>query len=118
MSRALSLLLLCLAALLPLAPLSHAQAAPAPALTVIDHPAAGAFPLVYDHTAAGMHVDAGDFKVAQIAADCLAADIQAVTDVLPRISPTLTGLAKNLVLIGTSAAARPSISSSARAAWM
>jgi hypothetical protein len=79
----------------------QAQAAAVPGMTITDRPESGGFPLVYDHVAADIHVEQSDFKVVHIAADCLAADMQAVTGVKPRISPSLTGVSKNLVLIGT-----------------
>ena len=89
------------AALFCLAAGYHALAVTTPGVTVTDRPGNGAFPLVYDHAAADIHVEEKDFKVAHIAADCLAADIQAVTGIRPRISPALTGVSRNIVLVGT-----------------
>ncbi len=100
-NSALSGIHLCVVALLFPAAGLQAQAAATPSVMVTDRLGNGAFPLMYDRAAADIHVEENDFKVAHIAADCLAADIQAVTGVKPRIAPDLTGVSKNLVLIGT-----------------
>jgi hypothetical protein len=84
-----------------------AWAALSPDLTVTDRLSGGAFALVYDRAAADLHVEDGDFKVVHIAADCLASDVEGVTGVKPRISPGLTGLSKNVVLIGTIGSSEP-----------
>jgi hypothetical protein len=94
-SRRLSVLSLCLPSLL--LALAGAQAALSPTLAVTDRLSAGAFPLVYNHAAAAIHVDANDFKVVHIAADCLASDVTAVTGV----KAGAAGPPTNTVLIGT-----------------
>jgi hypothetical protein len=57
--------------------------------------------LVDAHTPAPIYVSPTDFKVAQIAAQCLASDIQSVTDQKPQLTSTLTNPPKTILLIGT-----------------
>ena len=97
--RSLSRISLCL--LLLLLAMAGAQAALSPGLAVADRLGDGAFPLVYNHAAAAIHVDGNDFKVVHIAADCLAADVAAVTGVKPAVASDPAGLSQNTVLIGT-----------------
>jgi len=85
-----------------------AWSASAPDVTLADHLGGKDFPLVVAHTAAGIRVDDGDFKVVHIAADCLAADIAAVTGAKPAIASGLTGLSSQpVVLIGTIGHSQP-----------
>ena len=51
--------------------------------------------------AAELCVDGGDFKVVQIAADCLSADVERVTGIKPSVKTNAQGLSENVVLIGT-----------------
>jgi len=87
-----------LLAALPVTPRAWAELTPALALG--SESEAGNFPLVRNHAAAGICVDGNDFKVVHIAADCLAADVAAVTGVKPAITGS-AALPKDLVLIGT-----------------
>ncbi|HWA25340.1 MAG TPA: glycosyl hydrolase 115 family protein [Lacunisphaera sp.] len=87
---------------------------------------AGDFPLVDARQAASIVASPEDFKVVNLAASDLAADIQRVTGRRPEIFPATAGLAGPLVLVGTvghsplidSLAAAGKIDSSAlRGAW-
>ncbi|MCF7674930.1 MAG: glycosyl hydrolase 115 family protein [Akkermansiaceae bacterium] len=68
---------------------------------VTDQPVAGAFPLVHSATAADIFVSADDWKVAQIAAADLAADVERVTGRKPAVKQATQGLTADSVLIGT-----------------
>ena len=62
---------------------------------------AGFFPLVQKESLADLLVDAGDWKVAQIAAADLAADIERVTGRKPTLKQASDTLAEYVVLVGT-----------------
>lgn len=62
---------------------------------------AGDFPLVHDGRAAAIVVSAEDFKVASLAANDLAADIERVTTLRPAVVHTNAGLSGPAVLVGT-----------------
>ncbi len=59
------------------------------------------FPLVTQNTAANIYIDSTDAKVVQIAAENLAADIQRVTTITPRLQHTTESLSQSAILIGT-----------------
>src|ERR1044071_3334201 len=62
---------------------------------------AGDFALVRDGRAADVLVSAEDFKVVQLAANDLAADVERVTGVRPTVRTELKGLSQPAVLVGT-----------------
>ncbi|MCU0777289.1 MAG: glycosyl hydrolase 115 family protein [Akkermansiaceae bacterium] len=64
-------------------------------------PAADRFPLADAETTAGIHVSENDWKVAEIAAADLAADVERVTGRRPELNRTTDRLPANTVLIGT-----------------
>jgi len=68
---------------------------------VSEQAAAGYFPLASPATMADVFVDSGDWKVAQIAARDLAADVERVTGRKPTLKQTTSGLSENAVLVGT-----------------
>jgi hypothetical protein len=63
--------------------------------------AASDFKLVYQGAAADLFVAPEDYKVAHIAAGDLAADIERVTGLKPRVKENAAGLSPHAVLIGT-----------------
>jgi hypothetical protein len=86
---------------------STAQTAPAvrgvtPASSFVSEPlVAGYFPLASSTAVADVFVDPGDWQVAQIAAQDLAADVERVTGRKPVLRQTAEGLSDNAVLVGT-----------------
>jgi hypothetical protein len=71
-------------------------------VTLLDRPADGAFPLVGGKFAADLVTDPADFKVVQIAAQCLAEDVRRVTGRQPRLGLAVSnGISENAVIIGT-----------------
>jgi Glycosyl hydrolase family 115/Gylcosyl hydrolase family 115 C-terminal domain len=78
---------------------SLCRANPAPLTDDAYHP--GDFRLAADSTAADIYVDSADAKVAQIAAENFAADVQRVTTIAPRLVHSTRALSENAVLIGT-----------------
>ena len=62
---------------------------------------AGDFKLVYQGAAADLSVAQEDYKVAHIAAGDLAADIERVTGLKPKVKANADGLSPHAVLIGT-----------------
>jgi hypothetical protein len=70
-------------------------------LRLTEAPGAGGFKLVASGQAAGLYVGPDDFKVVQIAADCLATDVERVTGLKPALKSTAEKLSGPAVLIGT-----------------
>jgi hypothetical protein len=70
-------------------------------LVVAETGESGDFGLVQDGRAADLHVDADDFKVVHIAADCLASDVERVTGIKPVVQSVTEELSSQAVLIGT-----------------
>ena len=68
---------------------------------ISEKPAAGYFPLVGEQAATDIFVANDDWKVAQIAARDLAADIERVTGRKPALKQTAEGLSGHVVLVGT-----------------
>lgn len=64
-------------------------------------PVAGDFPLVSEQSVADIFVASDDWKVAQIAASDLVADIERVTGRKPFLKHTTEGLSEHVVLVGT-----------------
>jgi hypothetical protein len=64
-------------------------------------PATGDFRLVYQGAAADLCVASEDYKVAHIAAGDVAADIERVTGLKPKVKESADGLSAHAVLIGT-----------------
>ncbi len=62
---------------------------------------AGDFELVRGGRAADVLVSPGDFKVVRIAAEDLAADVERVTGVRPKVRAEAAGLSSHAVLVGT-----------------
>jgi hypothetical protein len=61
----------------------------------------GDFPLVYKNKAAEIFVSEVDFKVAHIAAENFASDVERVSGIKPHIKLASEGLSKTVVIIGT-----------------
>ena len=80
--------------------LPAARAAEAPPL-LARTPAAGDVRLVADGKATDVYVDAGDFRVARIAAGLLADDVERVTGERPKVVSDAAGLAGQAVIVGT-----------------
>ncbi len=76
-------------------------AAPSAKSYVSDQAVAGSFPLVRAGLAADVFVSADDWKVARIAANDLAADVERVTGRKPRLKESGEGLSAQAVLVGT-----------------
>jgi hypothetical protein len=70
-------------------------------LSVTETPKPGDFELAVAGRAADIYVASEDFKVAGIAADCLAADVERVTGAKPKIKNDARELSGPAVLIGT-----------------
>jgi hypothetical protein len=70
-------------------------------LRLVDTARAGDFRLVADGRTATVYVSAEDFKVAQIAADCLGEDVERVTGMKPAVTHDAGNLSGPMVLIGT-----------------
>ncbi|MEI6177838.1 MAG: hypothetical protein WCS43_13175, partial [Verrucomicrobiota bacterium] len=68
---------------------------------VSDQAVAGSFPLVKAGVAADVFVSSDDWKVARIAANDLAADVERVTGRKPRLKESGEGLSAQAVLVGT-----------------
>ena len=81
-------------------PVSPVPPAPAPPF-VSDQAVDGYFPLASPTSLADVFVAANDWKVAQIAADDLAADIERVTGRKPEVKQAANGLTEHVVLVGT-----------------
>ena len=104
-SRRFFLLAIVLLNFLPLAKAAPGTAGVADAAALGDYisekPAAGYFPLVGEQAATDIFVANDDWKVAQIAARDLAADIERVTGRKPTLTQTAEGLSGHVVLVGT-----------------
>lgn len=61
----------------------------------------GDFKLVYDNIPAGIFHEADDYKVVEIAADLLAADIEKVTGIKPAVNTSMEQISGNVVIVGT-----------------
>lgn len=61
----------------------------------------GDFKLVYNHLSAEIFIDENDYKVVEIAANLLAADIENVAGVKPPVRTDSERLGKNIVVTGT-----------------
>lgn len=72
----------------------------ADSLSVFHDPNHAGFPLMAIGRATEICVDARDFKVVQIAADCLSADVERVTGIQPTVKTNAQELSENVVLIG------------------
>ncbi len=68
---------------------------------VSDQPMAGGFPLVRSGVAADVVVSVDDWKVARIAANDFAADVERVTGRKPKLKESPQGLSEQAVLVGT-----------------
>lgn len=78
-----------------------AQSIAADSIVVSSNSADPGFKLVVDRQAADICIDPNDFKVVQIAADCLSSDMERVTGVKPQIKTDAKGLSGQAVFIGT-----------------
>ncbi len=83
------------------APKLKAYLKPTPALTVTSDGRAGDFLLASARGASPIHVDAQDFSVVHIAINALAADIETVTNVKPRVVEDAPARVESAVLVGT-----------------
>ena len=59
------------------------------------------FKIAHDNKVCSIYVDRNDFKVCQIAADCLADDIKRVCGIKPAIVHNITGLGGSVIFVGT-----------------
>ncbi|MEI6945594.1 glycosyl hydrolase 115 family protein [Paraflavisolibacter sp. H34] len=78
-----------------------AQKATMGALTILDKPTAGTFPLAGQNAAPTILVDASDAAVVRIAANALAGDIALVTGTRPKVITDLKQYKGSLVIAGT-----------------
>ncbi len=74
---------------------------PVPGSYVVSRARAEDFVIKYGSEIASIYVDADDFAVCRIAANCLADDIQAVCGIRPEIVNDISGLNGNVIFIGT-----------------
>ena len=81
--------------------LTAARVIAADSLPISHDPNQAGFKLVAARHAADLCLDGGDFKVVQIATDCLKQDVERVTGVRPQLKTGTQGLSEQAVLIGT-----------------
>jgi len=74
---------------------------PFPAGYVISRYNAGDFKIAYEGEIAAIYVDGGDYAVCQIAADCLANDIELACGTKPAVVHSTDGLSGSVIFIGT-----------------
>jgi hypothetical protein len=70
-------------------------------LRVTEAPKSGDVPLVANNKASDFYCDPADFKVARIAVECLADDVERITGKKPLVKSDVATLSKQAVIVGT-----------------